>query len=182
MTLLIILTMMVLLALFVAAQYNGLVRMRNGADNSWAHIDVQLNRRNDLIPNLVETVKGYAAHEQDTLDAVVQARNAAVAADGVAAQAETDNLLTGALRQVFALAEAYPDLKANENFAKLQEDLTETESLIAYSRQHYNDTVLRLNNKVQTVPSNIVASMFGFTEREYFEADGEARGPVNIEF
>ncbi|MBT3746142.1 MAG: LemA family protein, partial [Actinobacteria bacterium] len=114
--------------------------------------------------------------------AVVQARNAAVAADGVAAQAETDNLLTGALRQVFALAEAYPDLKANENFAKLQEDLTETESLIAYSRQHYNDTVLRLNNKVQTVPSNIVASMFGFTEREYFEADGEARGPVNIEF
>ena len=104
MTVLIILAVVVLLALFVAGQYNGLVRMRNGADNSWAHIDVQLNRRNDLIPNLVETVKGYAAHEQDTLDAVVKARNAAVAADGVAAQAETDNLLTGALRQVFALA------------------------------------------------------------------------------
>ena len=170
------------LTAFLVVQYNGLVRLRNGVDNSWAHIDVQLTRRNDLIPNLVETVKGYAAHERETLDAVIQARNAAAAAQGPAAAAQPDTLLTGALRQMFALAEAYPDLKANENFAQLQADLTETEGLIAYSRQHYNDTVLRYNNKIQVVPSNIIASMFNFSEREYFEAADDSRGPVDVQF
>ena len=138
--------------------YNGLIRRRNQIDNAWAQIDVQLKRRLDLIPNLVETVKGYAAHERGTLEAVVQARNAAIAApDTPQAQAQADNVLTGALRQVFALSEAYPDLKANQNFLALQEELTATEGRVAYARQFYNDSVLDYNNKIQQVPTVFIA-------------------------
>ncbi len=172
----------VLLVIWLVTAYNGLVGFRNRVDNAWAQVEVQLKRRYDLIPNLVETVKGYAAHEQQTFERVIAARNAAQAAQGPAAQAEAENLLTGALRQLFALAEAYPELRASENFMSLQEDLTDTENKIAVSRQIYNDTVLSYNNKVQQVPTNFVASMFGFTIREYFEAGEAAQEAPKVEF
>jgi LemA protein len=167
--LLIIIGVVVLLLLFFIFQYNGLVRLRNRVDNAWSQIDVQLKRRHDLIPNLVETVKGYAAHEQGTFQKVVEARNAAVSAQGPQQAAQAENVLTGALRQIFALAEAYPDLKANQNFLALQEELTSTEDRISYSRQFYNDSVLKYDNKLETFPSNTIAGMFGFKPREYFE-------------
>ena len=144
----VIVVVVVLLLLYVIATYNGLVRLRNRVENAWAQIDVQLKRRLDLIPNLVETVKGYAAHERQTLDAVIQARNAGVAAQGPQQEAQADNQITGALRQLFALSEAYPDLKANQNFLSLQEELTATEGRVAYARQFYNDSVLNYNNKI----------------------------------
>ncbi len=162
--------------------YNRLVRLRNRTDNAWAQIDVQLRRRHDLIPNLVETVKGYASHEQGTLEAVVQARNAAVAAGDIAEKAQAENLLTGALRRLFALAEAYPELRASENFRSLQEQLAETENKIAVSRQIYNDITLTFNNAVQTVPSNVVASLAGFSPRPYFEVEEDARSVPQIDF
>jgi LemA protein len=149
---------------------------------AWAQIDVQLTRRFELIPNLVETVKGYAAHEKETLDAVITARNSAMSAQGPADKAAADNMLTGALKSVFALSEAYPDLKANTNFLNLQETLTATEDKIAYARQFYNDTVNRYNTKIQSFPSSVLANSFHFAEREYFEAGGEARGPVDVQF
>ena len=180
--LLIILAVVVLLAIFVIVQYNGLVRLRNRIENAWAQIDVQLKRRYDLIPNLVETVKGYASHERETLEAVIAARQSAVAAAGPEQQAQSENMLTGALRQLFALSESYPDLKANTNFLELQEELTGTEGRIAFARQAYNDSVLRYNTKIQTFPSNILAGMFRFTEREYFEADDGSRGNVQVQF
>src|SRR5262249_38358128 len=154
--------------------YNGLVKLRNRIDSAWSQIGVQLQRRHDLIPNLVETVKGYAAHERQTLEAVTQARNNAVSAQqagGPAAQAQAENVLTGALRQLFAVAEAYPDLKANQNFLNLQEELTTSEDRVAYARQFYNDSVLGYNNKRQSFPSNIIAGMFNFQPREFFEAE-----------
>jgi len=172
----------VLVALYAVVSYNGLVSMRNRIENAWAQIDVQLKRRYDLIPNLVETVKGYAAHERETLDAVIQARNAGMNAQGPHDQAEAENVLTGALKSLFALSEAYPDLKANQNFAQLQEELTGTEGRIAYARQFYNDTVYRYNTKVQSFPSNVLANMFRFSEREYFQADDESRGPTQVSF
>ncbi|MGI9621384.1 MAG: LemA family protein [Acidimicrobiales bacterium] len=178
----VVIVVVVLVLIYLVVQYNGLVRLRNRVDNAWAQIDVQLRRRYDLIPNLVETVKGYASHESETLEAVVEARNSAMSADGPAQAAESENMLTGALRQLFALSEAYPDLKANQNFSELQEELTSTESRIAFARQHYNDSVLGYNTKIQSFPSNIIAGMFSFTEREYFEVEGEARGPVQVEF
>ncbi len=163
--------------------YNGLIRRRNQIENAWAQIDVQLKRRIDLIPNLVETVKGYAAHERGTLDAVVQARNAAIAAPNTPHdQAQADNVLTGALRQVFALSEAYPDLKANQNFLSLQEELTATEGRVAYARQFYNDSVLDYNNKIQQVPTVFFARALKFEPREYFEADDAARVVPTVEF
>jgi LemA protein len=162
--------------------YNGLVNLRNRIENAWAQIDVQLKRRYDLIPNLVETVKGYASHERETLEAVTQARNMAVNAQGPQATAQAENMLSGALKSLFAVSEAYPDLKANQNFLNLQEELTGTEGKVAYARQFYNDTVLRYNTKIQTVPSSVIAGMFNFTEREYFEADDESRGPVTVQF
>ena len=180
--LLIILAIVVVLVLFVIAQYNALVRLRNRIENSWAQIDVQLKRRWDLIPNLVETVKGYAAHEKETLEQVIAARNAATTAQGPEAQAQSENLLTGALRQLFAVSEAYPDLKANQNFLELQEELTATEGRIAYARQHYNDSVLKYNNKIQTFPGVMIAGPLNFTAREYFEADDDSRGNVSVEF
>ncbi len=181
--LLIVLGIIALLALFSIFIYNGLVRRRNQVENAWSQIDVQLKRRIDLIPNLVETVKGYASHEKETLDAVIQARNAAMsAAPNPGAQAQADNVLTGALRQVFALSEAYPDLKANQNFLALQEELTATEGRVAYARQFYNDTVLAYNNKLQTFPTMIFAQMMKFERREYFEAEPAAREVPKVQF
>ncbi len=179
---LIVLAIVVVLIIFVVGIYNKMVRLRNRIENAWAQIDVQLKRRWDLIPNLVETVKGYASHERETLEAVISARNAATTAEGPAAQAQSENMLTGALRQIFALSEAYPELKANENFRDLQEELTATEGRIAYARQLYNDTVLKYNNSIQTFPGVVMAGPMGFSEREYFEADDESRGNVSVEF
>jgi len=181
--LIIVLAILVILGIYLVVTYNGLIRSRNGIDNSWAQIDVQLKRRIDLIPNLIETVKGYAAHERQTLEAVINARNAAMAAPGTPhAQAEADNVLTGALRQLFALSEAYPDLKANQNFLALQEELTATEGRIAYARQFFNDSVLKYNNKIQVFPTVIYARMLKFTEREYFEADEADRTAPRVSF
>jgi LemA protein len=180
--LLIVLGILVILVLVVVVLYNSLVTLRNRIENAWAQIDVQLKRRYDLIPNLVETVKGYAAHEKGTLDAVVQARNAAMNAQGPQAQAQAENMISGALKSLFALSEAYPDLKANQNFLALQEELTGTEGRIAYARQFYNDTVYRYNTKIQTFPSVVLAGPLKFTAREYFEADDQSRGPVKVEF
>jgi LemA protein len=178
----IIVVIIVLVILIFVVQYNGLVRLRNRIDNAWSQIDVQLQRRHDLIPNLVETVKGYASHERETLEKVVQARNQAVSAQGPAAQGQAENVLTGALRQLFAVAEAYPDLKANQNFLNLQEELTSSEDRVAYARQFYNDTVLKYNNKIQSIPSNVIAGMFSFQEREYFEGEEEARTVPRVQF
>jgi LemA protein len=172
----------VLVLLYVIVTYNGLVRLRNRIQNAWAQIDVQLRRRYDLIPNLVETVKGYAAHEKNTLEAVTDARANAINAQGPVEQARAENMISGALKSLFAVSEAYPDLKANQNFLALQEELTGTEGRISYARQYYNDAVLRLNTKIQTFPSNILAGMFGFKEHEYFEADDTSRGPVSVQF
>jgi LemA protein len=180
----IIIAVVLLAVLTFVVLYNGLVRLRNRIDNAWSQIGVQLQRRHDLIPNLVETVKGYAAHERQTLEAVVQARNTALQAQnaGPAAQAQAENVLTGALRQLFALAEAYPDLKANQNFLSLQEELTSTEDRVAYARQFYNDEVLKYNNKIQSIPSNMIAGMFNFTEREFFEAEQGTTAVPKVEF
>ncbi|TML93130.1 MAG: LemA family protein [Actinobacteria bacterium] len=178
----IVLAILVLLLLYVIVSYNSLVRVRNRTDDAWSQIDVQLRRRYDLIPNLVNTVKGYAAHERQTFEAVTQARTQGMNAQGVAEQAQAENMITGALKSLFAVAEAYPELKANQNFLALQEELTATEGRISYARQFYNDTVLKLNTKVQTLPTNILAGMFGFKTREYFEADDTSRGPVTVQF
>ena len=174
-----------LVLLFVLALiliYNGLVRQRNRIDNAWSQIDVQLKRRYDLIPNLVETVKGYAAHERQVFENVTQARANAINAQGPAQQADAENVLSGALKSLFAVAEAYPDLKANQNFLSLQEELTSTEDRVAYARQFYNDSVLSYNNKLQTFPRNVIAGMFNFEKREYFEGEPEATGPVRVQF
>jgi LemA protein len=179
---LIILAIIVVLVIAVVVLYNGLVKLRNRIENAWSQIDVQLKRRYDLIPNLVETVKGYASHERETLEAVIQARNMAVSAEGIGDQAQAENMLSGALKSLFAVSEAYPDLKANQNFLNLQEELTGTEGRIAYARQFYNDTVLRYNTKIQTFPAVILAGMFRFTPREYFEAEPESRENVQVSF
>lgn len=171
----------VLVLIFVVI-YNGLVQTRNRVDNAWAQVDVQLKRRYDLIPNLVETVKGYASHERETFERVTQARSAAQSATGPAEQAQAEGFLTQALRQLFAVAEAYPELRATENFQNLQNQLSETENKIAVSRQIYNDTVLTYNNKVQQIPTNIVAAMAGFKIREFFEAGPEADEAPTVEF
>jgi LemA protein len=179
----IVLAVVAVLVLYLIAAYNGLVRARNQVDNAWSQIDVQLKRRIDLIPNLVETVKAYAAHEKSTLEAVINARNAAIAApDTPAGQAAADNMMTGALRQLFALGEAYPDLKANQNFLALQEELTATEGRVAYARQFYNDSVLTYNNKLQSFPTVLIAGMFKFDKREYFETDTASREVPKVQF
>ena len=180
--LLIIVAIVVVLAIVAIGLYNGLVKKRNRVDNAWSQIDVQLRRRYDLIPNLVETVKGYAAHERQTLEAVTQARAAAINAQGPAEQARAENFLTGALKSLFAVSEAYPDLKANQNFLELQEELTATEGRIAYARQFYNDSVLTYNNSIQTFPGLVFAGMFNFERREFFEASDDERGPVRVQF
>ncbi len=175
--------LVLLVAVFaVIGIYNRLVTLRNRVDNAWSQIDVQLRRRYDLIPNLVETVKGYAAHEKETLERVIEARNSAMSAQGPAAQGEAENMLSGTLKSLFALAESYPDLKANQNFLMLQEELAGTESKIAYARQFYNDSVMSYNTATQTFPSNVLAGMFGFTLREYFEIEESAKEPVKVQF
>jgi LemA protein len=178
----VILAILVAVVLYGIVTYNGLVSLRQRVTQAFADIDVQLKQRHDLIPNLVETVKGYASHERGTLEAVVQARNAALTANGPAQQAAAEGALSGALGRLLALSEAYPDLKANANFLNLQEELTGTEGRIAYARQFYNDTVYRYNTKIQSFPAVVIAGRFGFKEREYFEAEDDARGPVQVQF
>ncbi len=179
----IVLLVVVAVVLLGVLLYNSLVQRRNRVDNAWSQIDVQLRRRLALIPNLVETVKGYAAHEKSTFDAVITARQNAISAPSTpAAQASADNAVTGALRQLFALSEAYPDLKANQNFLALQEELSATEGRVAYARQFYNDEVLGLNNAIQKVPGVFVARLAGIGPREYFEAGPEAQDPPKVTF
>ncbi len=165
---------LVLLVLYVILTYNSLIRLRNRTDEAFSDIDTQLKRRHDLIPNLVESVKGYAAHERGTFEAVTAARTAAVSAQGPEAQAQAENVLTQALGKLFAVAEAYPDLKANENFLQLQNELTDTEDKIQASRRFYNMNVRDLNIKIESVPSNIVAGMAKITQREFFEIEEPA--------
>ena len=166
----------------IAGIYNNMVTLRNRIDNAWQNIDTQLQRRNDLIPNLVETVKGYAAHEKEALAAVTNARNNAVAATTPEDKMAADGMLTGALRQLFAVAEAYPDLKANTNFIELQTSLEDTENKVSYARQSYNDCVLNYNNAIQTFPGAIFAGIFQFKERTGFEAEEAARTVPTVKF
>ena len=173
-----IVAVLVVLVVWIIAMYNRLVRSRNRVDNAWAQIEVQLKRRWDLIPNLIETVKGYAAHERGTFEAVTQARTAAQQAQGPAATGQAEGILGQALGKLFAVAEAYPDLKASQNFLDLQAQLTDTENKVAVSRQVYNDTVLTFNNAIQTFPSVIIANSFGFTKREFFEVEQAAEREV----
>jgi LemA protein len=183
MELLIVLVIVVVLALVVIGIYNGLIGKRNRVDEAYAQIEVQLKRRWDLIPNLVQAVKGYMGFEQSVLTKVTEARAGAVAAgaQGPAASAAAENMLTGALRSLFAVVENYPELKANENVMQLQEQLTTTENQISFSRQHYNATVLDYNNGIQTFPAVLLAGMFGFTKREFFDAGPEAEAVPNVD-
>ena len=177
-----IIIVIVLIVLYIVATYNGLVGMRNRVKDQWAQIDVQLKRRFDLIPNLVETVKGYADHEQETLKGVIEARNKFNVAKTPEEEMAANDQLSNFVSKLFALSEAYPDLKANQNFMSLQSDLKDTEDKIASARQFYNDTVLTLNNKIEMFPSNIVASMFKFTKEPFFEANEESREAVKVKF
>ena len=183
MELLIILGIVVVLILIVVGIYNGLVSRRNRIDEAFAQIEVQLKRRHDLIPNLVQAVKGYMGFEQDVLTRVTEARANAVAAgaQGPAQQAQAENVLTGALRSLFAVVENYPDLKANQNVLQLQEELTTTENQISFSRQHYNATVLDYNNSIQTIPAVFIAGPLGFTKREFFDAEPEAANVPTVD-
>ncbi|HZQ26664.1 MAG TPA: LemA family protein [Acidimicrobiales bacterium] len=181
--LLIVVAIVVVLVLYLVTAYNGLVRRRNRVESGWAQIDVQLQRRHDLIPNLVETVKGYATHERGVFEAVTQARANAVSATGVGNKAKAEQGVSGALFNLLAVAEQYPDLKANQNFLALQEELSGTEGRIAYARQFYNDEVQGYNTRLQSFPTSLVAARFGFAPREYFEADEAASsGPVSVQF
>jgi LemA protein len=177
-----VIILVVVVGLALVAMYNRLVTLRNRVDNAWSQIDVQLKRRYDLIPNLVETVKGYATHESGVFEQVTQARSAAMNAQGVEAQAQAENMLAGALKSLFAVAEAYPDLKANQSFLDLQAQLTDSENKIAYSRQFYNDSVMTFNTTTQTFPTNLIAGMFGFSARAYFEAEAAAAEPPRVQF
>lgn len=179
----VLLGLLALIVLMTVVTYNRLVGLRNRVENAWAQIDVQLRRRADLIPNLVETVKGYASHEKETLQRVTEARTALMNAKTPAEAAEADNLLSGTLKSLFAVSEAYPELKANQNFMMLQEELAGTENKVAYARQAYNDGVLQYHNALQTFPSNLVAGAFGFRATEYFTApEDEVREPVRVRF
>ncbi|HEY0472365.1 MAG TPA: LemA family protein [Kribbella sp.] len=178
----VVLVVLALLVIFAIITFNRLVTLRNRVDSAWAQIDVQLKRRHDLIPNLVETVKGYAAHERETLERVVQARNMAIAAQGPQAQAEAENALSGTLKSLFAVTERYPVLKANQNFLQLQEELTSTEDRIAYSRQFFNDSVRKLNTTIETFPSMFFAGTAKATRREYFQTDENDRSNVQVQF
>ena len=181
-SLLIAVGVLVLLALILVFIYNRLVRLRNRTENAWSQVDVQLRRRYDLIPNLVETVKGYATHERATFEEVTAARTRAQEASGVAQQAQAENALTAAIGRLFAVAEAYPELRASENFQQLQGQLEETEGKIAVSRQIYNDAVLAYDNALETVPTNLVGSAFGFAAKAYFEIEEPAREAPRVAF
>jgi LemA protein len=178
----IIVAIVVILLLVLVGMYNKLVRLRNRAENAWAQVDVQLRKRYDLIPNLVETVKGYASHERETFEAVTAARTAAQQAQGVEQQAQAENMLTAALGRLFAVAEAYPQLRATENFQQLQAQLSDVEQNIAVARQVYNDTVLSYDNALQSVPTNIIAGMFHFNPREYFQTEDATRAAPQVSF
>jgi LemA protein len=178
----VIVVIVVLIGLFFWLGFNGLVKRRNQVDNAWSQIDVQLKRRHDLIPNLVETVKGYAAHERGTFEAVTQARANAINAQTPADQAQAENVLSGALKSLFAVAEAYPDLKANQNFLNLQEELTSSEDRVAYARQYYNDSVLSYNTQIQKFPTVLLAGMFNFDKREFFDAAPEETETPQVQF
>ena len=178
----IIIGVVVLLLLALVFLYNRLVSLRNRVENAWAQVDVQLKRRYDLIPNLVETVKGYASHERETFEAVTNARAAAQSATGPAEQGAAEGLLSAALGRLIAVAEAYPELQADENFRQLQEELAQTENRIAVSRQVYNDTVLTYNTAIQTVPGVFFAGPLGFSKRDFFEVEGEAREAPRVAF
>ena len=178
----ILIIVLVLIVLWVISVYNSLIALRNRVKDQWAQIDVQLKRRFDLIPNLVETVKGYTKHESETLEAVIKARNTYVSATVPEEQMKADGELTKAISKLFALTESYPELKANTNFQALQQELTETESKIAAARQFYNDTVMVYNNKVSMVPSNIIASLFRFNKEAFFEANETERQNVQVKF
>ena len=172
----------VLIALYVVSTYNGLVSLKNRVQDQWSQIDVELKRRFDLIPNLVNTVKGYAKHESETLENVIKARNSYLSASTPEGQMEADGELTNAINHLFALSESYPDLKANENFKDLQGQLKDTEDKISYARKFYNDTALQLNNKIEMFPSNIIAKMFNFKKVEFFKANEAERENVKVEF
>ena len=180
--LIIVLIVIILIIITIIHLYNKLVSLKNRVKNSYAQIDVQLKRRNDLIPNLVETVKGYAAHEKGVLEEVTKARSNVMNASNIKETSDANNQLTGALKTLFAVAENYPDLKANSNFQQLQDQLSDTEDKISYARQFYNDTVLMYNNACQQFPSNILAKMFGFNEEEFFEADVASREVPQVQF
>lgn len=171
-----------LVVVWAVATYNRMRTLSNRIGNAWSQIDVQLRRRYDLIPNLVETVKGYAAHERQVFENVTRARSLGIEAKSVPEQAQAETMITQALRQLFAVAENYPQLRANENFLALQEELTATEGRIAFARQFYNDTVLRFNNTIQVFPNVVMAGPFGFKPREYFEIEEATRGPVQVQF
>ncbi len=178
----VIVILIILLIIYVVCVYNSLVKLRNNVEDQFSQIDVELKRRFDLVPNLVETVKGYTKHESSTFKEVVEARNTYANAKGMGEQLKADGELTNAISKLFALAEDYPELKANENFIELQNELAEIEQKIVYARGFYNDSVLKLNNKIEMFPSNIIASMFGFKKREYFEASGSERENVKVKF
>ena len=180
---LVILGVLVVVAVFVIGIYNGLARKRVAANGAWADIDVQLKRRYNLIPNLVETVKGYASHERETLESVIKARQTAIDVSGLANQAQAENMLSGALRQLFALSERYPDLKANQNFAQLQEELSSTENKIGFARQHYNRSAGQYNEAIVVFPANMIAGMFNFERKDFFELEDTAQREVpKVEF
>lgn len=178
----VVIVIVVILIVLLCIGYNQLIRLKNMVKDQWSQIDVLLKRRCDLIPNLVETVKGYASHEKETLEAVINARNKSVTANSVNDSTVANSELTNALNKLFALSEAYPDLKANTNFIDLQKNLKETEDKIAYARQFYNDTVLKYNNKVEMVPTNIVAVLFGFKKYDFFEISDEDRQVTKVKF
>ncbi len=179
----IILGVLIVAAIFAIGIYNGLVRKRVAANGAWADIDVQLKRRYNLIPNLVETVKGYASHERETLESVIKARQTAIDVSGIANQAQAENMLSGALRQLFALSERYPDLKANQNFMQLQEELASTENKIGFSRQHYNRSAGQYNEAIAVFPANMIAGMFNFDRKDFFELENTAQREVpKVEF
>jgi len=181
--LVVILIIVVVILVVGIGLYNRLITLRNRCNNAWAQVDVQLRRRYDLIPNLVETVKGYAKHEREVFEKVTEARAKAINAQTVKEQGEAENLLSGALKSLFAVVENYPELKANQNFLMLQEELAGTESKIAYARQFYNDMVMKFNTKLQVFPSNLIARIFNFAEKDYFEIEeSAAREPVKISF
>jgi LemA protein len=178
----IIIIIAVVLALFFILLFNSLVRLKNQVKNAWAQIDVQLKRRTDLIPNLVETVKGYAKHEKGVLESVTNARAQLMKADSVKDKADADNMLSGTLKSLFAVSENYPDLKASQNFLQLQEELAGTENKVAYARQFYNDIVMRFNTKIQVFPNNVFSKMLGFHEEESFQATAKERENVKVSF
>lgn len=177
-----LLVVVVAIALWVVAAYNGFVKRNKQTEEAWADIDVQLKRRHDLIPNLVETVKGYAAHESGTLEKVIQARNMAMNAKGREEMGKAENMLTDSLKSIFALSESYPDLKANQNFLKLQDELSDTENKIQASRRFYNGNVRDLNTALEMFPGNVIAKSFGFTSREFFEAEAAEKENVAVKF